>query len=315
MKFAAPLLCLGVANAFVLPDARPFLRPGSEDDQQWSFWDKLPSKESVVSTFKNAADTVTLDGLLEAVDRTWNAKDSLQGLFEDGFDDDFDEFDEDFDEFDDDFDEFDEFDDDFDDESDGDFEEFDHPHGPGHRRPHKGHRCNLTVYELISKSKHTTKFAKLVDEHDDIVKLLNSTEAKHTLFVPVDEAFEHIPDDKKPSKEFIEAVLKYHVGVGLYPVRRILDTHTLPTAYRESWLDDKPQRLRTSVSLSGLRVNFYSKVIASNVVSTYHHNAQLCFPAYPTRVWLTHSHTGCKERHRPCREPRSGSPTHGWKGD
>ncbi|CAN8096215.1 unnamed protein product [Discula destructiva] len=125
---------------------------------------------------------------------------------------------------------------------------------------------NLTIYQLISKSKYTTKFAKLVDDYDDIVQLLNSTEANYTLFVPVDSAFEHIPEDNKPSKEFVEAVLKYHIGLGLYPAGRVLVTHTLPSALDEPLLGDKPQRLRTSVGLlSGVRVNFYSKVLAVDI--------------------------------------------------
>lgn len=136
------------------------------------------------------------------------------------------------------------------------------------KRGHHKHGKNQTIYQLINKSKYTTKFAKLVNEYDDIVQLLNSTKANYTLFVPVDSAFEHIPEDKKPSKEFVEAVLKYHIGLGLYPAGRVLFTHTLPTALDEPLLGDKPQRLRTSVGLfSGVRVNFYSKVIAVDIVS------------------------------------------------
>lgn len=138
----------------------------------------------------------------------------------------------------------------------------------GDRPPHRGHKpSNLTIYELISKSKYTTKFASLVNEYDDIVALLNSTSANYTLFVPVDEAFKHIPEDKKPSRDFVEAILKYHIGLGLYPAGRVLVTHTLPTALDEPLLGDKPQRLRTSAGvLSGVRVNFYSKVIAIDIV-------------------------------------------------
>ncbi len=57
-----------------------------------------------------------------------------------------------------------------------------------------------TIYQLISTNQHTKRFAKLLDEYDDLVDLLNSTKANYTLFVPVDEAFPHIPGGKKPSK-------------------------------------------------------------------------------------------------------------------
>lgn len=135
--------------------------------------------------------------------------------------------------------------------------------GGGHDFP------DHTIYQLISESKYTTKFAKLVDEHEDIVKLLNSTSSQNlTLFVPVDEAFEDIPEHhEKPSKEFLEHLLQYHIGLGEYRAKRILGTNTIPTAYNEKFLGDEHQRLRTTVGLSGVTVNFYSRIIAADIVS------------------------------------------------
>lgn len=128
---------------------------------------------------------------------------------------------------------------------------------------------DLTIYELISLSDHAKEFTKWVNKHKSVVEILNSTETNKTLFVPIDGAFENIPDHhKKPSDEFVEAALKYHIGVGSYPAGRILVTHTIPSAYNESWLGGEPQRLRTSVGLSGVRVNVYSKVVAVNFVSS-----------------------------------------------
>ncbi|KYK54367.1 fasciclin domain family protein [Drechmeria coniospora] len=126
----------------------------------------------------------------------------------------------------------------------------------------------LTIYELIHRSEHTTKFAKLVDDHPSIVELLKSTKANHTLFVPTNEAFDHVPAHDKPSKEFVESILKYHVGIGIYPARRILSTHTLPTALDEKLLGGEPQRLRTSIGFRGVTINFYSKVVVANIEAT-----------------------------------------------
>ncbi|UKZ75742.1 hypothetical protein TrVFT333_003435 [Trichoderma virens FT-333] len=135
---------------------------------------------------------------------------------------------------------------------------------PGHH--HHDEDSSFTIYELISKSKFTTKFAKLVDDHPSVVDLLNSTSANYTLFVPVDKAFEDIPDDHtKPSKEFIENALLYHIAKGEYPARKILHSYTLPTAYDEELLGGEPQRLRSSVGLGGVKLNFYSKVIAADI--------------------------------------------------
>ncbi len=128
------------------------------------------------------------------------------------------------------------------------------------------HTENRTIYQLISTNRHTTKFAELLSEYEDLIDLLNSTKANHTLFVPVNEAFSHIPDHKKPSKKFIEDVLRYHITHGLYPAAKILATHTLPTALEEKLLGGRAQRLRVRVGITGLRVNFYSKVIFANAV-------------------------------------------------
>ncbi|UPK90801.1 hypothetical protein LCI18_001736 [Fusarium solani-melongenae] len=124
---------------------------------------------------------------------------------------------------------------------------------------------DLTIWEILEKSNHTKEFFKLVGKHDKFGKLLNSTDANYTLFAPIDEAFEHIPHDHKPSDEFVESVLNYHLGLGEYPAGRILFTHTLPTALNEPWLGGNPQRLRTSVGFNGVRVNLYSKVVVVNI--------------------------------------------------
>lgn len=125
-----------------------------------------------------------------------------------------------------------------------------------------------TIYELISKSKYTTKFARLVDDHPGVVELLNGTDSNYTLFVPLDKAFDDIPDDhKKPSKKVVEDALRYHIGLGEYPAKRILHTYTLPTAHDEELLGGEPQRLRTSVGLGGVKINFYSKVVAADIVA------------------------------------------------
>lgn len=242
MRSLTLLPLAAVASAIVIPDAqvfteipiehhdRPQQQPGG-DDSSWLDW--LPSTDAVTSTVHDVVDTFS------------SGKDALEHAVHDVMSK-------------------------FEAEVESLFDNHDDPYGFDalDRPSHHGHKTsNYTIYELISKSKYTTRFAKLVDEYDDIVELLNSTSANYTLFVPVDEAFKHIPEDKKPSREFVEAVLKYHIGLGLYPAGRVLVTHTLPTALDEPLLGDKPQRLRTSAGvLSGVRVNFYSKVIAIDIV-------------------------------------------------
>ncbi|CAJ2504250.1 Uu.00g116440.m01.CDS01 [Anthostomella pinea] len=139
--------------------------------------------------------------------------------------------------------------------------------GRGHvGRPGHHGSTNLTVYQAIQASNYTRRFAALVDDYSDLVDVLNSTKANVTAFVPVDKAFERIPDHgKKPPKEFIEKVIEYHIVPGYYPAGRVLAHHTLATALKSEELGDRPQRLRVSLSLFGVRVNFYSKVIMVNL--------------------------------------------------
>lgn len=128
---------------------------------------------------------------------------------------------------------------------------------------------NMTVYQLISESKYTTKLAALINEYDDLVQLLNGTAANYTVFAPIDSAFEKIPDDApKPSKEFLKKVLTYHVSSDYYPAGRVLVTHTVPTLLVGEFLGGEQQRLSTNIGLRGLTVNFYSRIIAVDIFGT-----------------------------------------------
>lgn len=159
----------------------------------------------------------------------------------------------------------------------GTAEDSDHPHHPPHGKPphhgrphHPPHheKPNQTVYELISKSKYTTKLAKLINEFPDLVDKLNGTKANYTVFAPTDEAFERIPKHgKKPSKEILEKVLLYHVSDDFYPAGRVLHSYTIPTLLEPDNLGHK-QRLTVRVTLKGPTINFYSKLVAVNIFGT-----------------------------------------------
>jgi hypothetical protein len=142
-------------------------------------------------------------------------------------------------------------------------------HGrPGHgHHGHHGHKPNKTVYELIASSKYTTELAKLINKFPDLVEILNGTAANYTVFAPTNKAFEKIPKHgHEPSDELIKKVLAYHVSPDFYPAGRVLVSHTIPTALGEDKLGGEPQRLRVGLGLRGLAVNFYSRVVAVNIV-------------------------------------------------
>lgn len=139
--------------------------------------------------------------------------------------------------------------------------------GHGHHGHH--HKPNKTIYQLISSCKYTSKFAHAVSNYSDIVNLLNSTEkGNFTLFVPLNSAFEHDSHDGQPSKEFIEAAIKYHIVPDAFPAARLLHQHTVPTLLKEPFLGGRPQRLRVGLGLDGVRLNFFSRVVAANIGAT-----------------------------------------------
>ncbi|RMZ83738.1 hypothetical protein DV738_g912, partial [Chaetothyriales sp. CBS 135597] len=150
--------------------------------------------------------------------------------------------------------------------------------GPPHREPrHKRPRQppqhgkpNETVYELISKNKHTSRLAAAINEFPDLVELLNGTKANYTLFAPTNEAFEKIPKRApKPPKEFLKKLLTYHVSPDFYPVGRVFSSRTIPTALDAEFLSTKDhkvqQRLSTQIAFKGLTVNFYSHIVAVDI--------------------------------------------------
>ena len=136
-------------------------------------------------------------------------------------------------------------------------------------KAHHGHKkSNETVYQLIAKSKYTTKLAKLINDYPDLVDTLNKTDAHYTVFAPTDQAFDKIPEHApKPTKEQIEKILLYHVSPDFYPAGRVLVTRTIPTFLQSDNLAKKPvaQRLGTEISFRGLTVNYYSRIVAVNI--------------------------------------------------
>lgn len=147
----------------------------------------------------------------------------------------------------------------------------DDPHHPPHHGPHRPphhEKPNHTVYELINTSKYTTKLAKLINEYDDLIEILNGTKANYTIFAPTDAAFEKVPKHgRKPSKETLKKILLYHVSDDFYPAGRVLHSYTIPTLYEPEGLGHK-QRLTVRVTLKGPAINFYSRIVAVNIFGT-----------------------------------------------
>lgn len=270
MRFSHVLPYAALASAFVIPDEKVMSQIAIESHEPSEFiWDKLPSKESLLyevedtlskigSSSKNAFDAAVefAENTLETIYETYEEEDLdtsawLESTYAQISDDDDDPH---------------------------------HPHPP-HKRPGKHpkhgkgrhHKPNMTVYQLIAGSKYTTKLAGLINEYDDLVELLNGTAANYTVFAPIDKAFEKIPEGApKPSKEFLKKLLTYHVSGDFYPAGRVLVSHTIPTLYNEDLIGGEAQRLSTNIGFRGLTVNFFSRVIAINIVRISLSPSYLC---------------------------------------
>jgi len=258
MKFTNILPFVAISTAFVIPDERMTAQIVEAEQHPQSLFDKLPSK-SDISSFVEEKIHDAVDFSENALDAAMNAATEIGEKAQSSF------------------------------QCHKSMTAFDaqawidsgisavedvdtseqysiRPHKP--HRGHHDHKPNMTVYELISKSKYTTKLAKLISKFPEFVEKLNGTESNFTIFAPTDAAFEKIgkiPKDKRPSDEVIAKVLMYHVSPDLYPAGRVLASHTIPSVLKLDSLGDEPQRLRLGLGLRGLTVNFYSRVVAVNI--------------------------------------------------
>ena len=178
MKLIQILPLVALSTAFVIPDEQVMSQLAIESDQTpESYLERIPSKDEAIKQLQNSfaelVDTSknALDEAIEYVTETkedvsdkayetayhvssWldSAADRVQELGEDVVP--FSEDDE------------------------------EHHGGKGRkgRKGHHGHckKPNMTVYELISKSKYTTKLAALINEYEDVVELLNGTAANYS---------------------------------------------------------------------------------------------------------------------------------------
>lgn len=151
---------------------------------------------------------------------------------------------------------------------------FQYGHGHGPRKPTK------TIYQLISESKHTKISARIISQFQDIVDALNSTaaDAHLTMFVPIDAAYRkfkgHPP---KVSEEYLRKWIRYHLSPAIYSKAELFSVQTIPSVLEQENAAAHPQRIRTQWSLHGLKLNFLTNVIKTNIVISH----QSFFPRYP----------------------------------
>jgi len=149
---------------------------------------------------------------------------------------------------------------------------------PHHRHPHHPVHTNKTIYELLSESKYTTKAFEIVKNDEELTALFNNTKVNLTLFVPTDKAFGELPPHHPPhnstdsiSKELLKKIVLYHTSPDVYDTKKLWLSRTIASSLKSEGGIGKGnnQRLRIgSHLLSGLKINFLSKIIAGNIFAT-----------------------------------------------
>ncbi|KAE9377654.1 Fasciclin-domain-containing protein [Stipitochalara longipes BDJ] len=161
------------------------------------------------------------------------------------------------------------------------------------KHPHLRHDSLPTVYQLLTTSKNTQKFANLINEHPDLVELLNGTAANYTVFVPIDASLPDPPEGPgNPSKELVHKVLSYHISPLQYDAYSVFFARTIATTLNEEALGGYPQRIRVGFGLGGLRLNFENKIIATDILGSngiIHIIGSLLLPPPPVSTLISHS--------------------------
>lgn len=133
-----------------------------------------------------------------------------------------------------------------------------------HRRPHSldDNTNDKTIWELIKESDYASKFAKLVEKHKHVKNHLDDTKNDYTVFVPTNDAFEHMEKmHGKISSEFLEEILEYHIVPGRFDEGKIRSVYTMPSVLELRDLGHHHQRLRVGINEGDIMLNFYAKVL------------------------------------------------------
>ncbi|KAJ3497439.1 hypothetical protein NLG97_g1907 [Lecanicillium saksenae] len=136
-------------------------------------------------------------------------------------------------------------------------------------RPGHGKDPTLTLYQTLQSFEGASEFTKLLGDFPELVDALNSTNKEYTVFVPLNDAFEKIPDKfKHPSREVLEKFVHYHVVSGSRKAVNVLTSYTLESEAREAGLGGNHQRIRVGASFAGIKLNGYSKLTAVDIKAT-----------------------------------------------
>ncbi|EEP79649.1 predicted protein [Uncinocarpus reesii 1704] len=131
---------------------------------------------------------------------------------------------------------------------------------------HHGHceHPDKTTYQLMSSKKETSLFANIISQFEDIVDLLNSTEKNHTVLAPRTQSLEKVVNCHPP-KEYVKKFVQYHILEEPKTLSGIFHTRTIPTLLEQDELGDHAQRISTQFGVTGLTINYISRIVKPNL--------------------------------------------------
>ncbi|MCJ1432707.1 hypothetical protein MMC27_002064 [Xylographa pallens] len=128
-------------------------------------------------------------------------------------------------------------------------------------------QSRLTLFDILSSSNYTSEFIKLIKGYPDLLATLKDTETNHTIWAPIDAAFDNctgIP--REPSYTQVKEILEHHITPHFMPMSRVLVTPNIPVLL-SPWkphLNDK-HRLRLRPSPTGMTVNLAARLIGNDI--------------------------------------------------
>jgi len=153
-------------------------------------------------------------------------------------------------------------------------------------RDHTSPHTNKTLWDLISSSKHTTRFASLLKNDASLYSLLSSKASNVTVFAPSNRAFSSLEKYLKKGHEgkdipadVIHRVLSYHIANGTHSSQDLRYHNTIISRLPDDELGQgMDQRIRIGLNHKGPSLNFYSRFTMFDIVcpALPHHASPQC---------------------------------------
>lgn len=126
----------------------------------------------------------------------------------------------------------------------------------------------LTIFEILGESPEMGELLKHIQQHPDLVAVLNNKAAEYTILAPTDRAFAQLDSSiQGTSEQTWMAILQHHISPHPLPMSRLLEMGAIPTLLRPPELNGD-QRLRLRPTTGGMQVNLQTRVTQSDIMAS-----------------------------------------------